>query len=306
MTRVTVALGILTIPQNRHLRLVARDTWMQQLPERLVTRFILREPMRPTHEVGDVLYVNVSGNAPQERHGRMIALLAWFAHASRRFDPMWIAKLDDDTYLRPRAYERLLRVIGEHDATYVGNMVWHAYDSDAFEPRAFAYGYVPESRCRSPCVSPFPFAAGWAIALTGPIARAVASHPDVQRDVERAATLRGRQILEDVWLGSVVHRFFNGTRIVHLAHHYWTLGTSRRSQKGREGPYPTAVMWHQKNTSDSHERLRGRRRVHPELVCPPREHRFDEYLKHSNRHATYCRLDDRHMRGRRPPASDDA
>lgn len=66
------------------------------------------------------------------------------------------------------------------------------------------------------CTGPFPFVTGWLMTLSAPLARALATSEAVEAEVGRATRLDrswGPPILEDVWLGSAVHRLLPTTPV---------------------------------------------------------------------------------------------
>ena len=80
-------------------RMGCRDTWIAELPEQFRPFFVLGNAMIPTPWVfeGDVLYVRCADDYESLSAKVRLGLTALLD----RFDPPWIFKCDDDTWLNP-------------------------------------------------------------------------------------------------------------------------------------------------------------------------------------------------------------
>ena len=123
------------------------------------------------------------------------------------------------------------------------------------------------------CTGPFPFATGWLFALSWRLAAELTSSQDVQADQERSFSLpgardkRGGPIFEDVWLGSLLHRYLRHVPITfstgfkfHFFNGKWDMG------RGRD--HNTTIVYHNQRMRRVHEHVAATH-VHsePRLQC---------------------------------------
>ena len=223
--------------------------------------------------------------------------LSWIGKAD---DDAYIVTSDWESQLR------LIRAGIEQPSVIYGYLTWHNYDVKEYTAKSFSFSYAPglhwkraikylegdtsvarslgeakelsacghtPSRCQhctsyDHCVGPFPFATGWAFALSLPLARALSASAAVETDVRRTSQLpasrTGAPIFEDIWLGSALHRFLPGepTAFVNGFNFYFFNG---RWDVGRGRDANTTVVYHNRRSADVHTHVRA---VH----VPPRPH----------------------------------
>jgi len=138
------------------------------------------------------------------------------------------------------------------------------------------------------CAGPFPFVTGWLITLSRPLAKALATSTRVAADVQKAfrlnrtearvaAALRmerlggGRPpgtapILEDIWLGSVVHRFLSASLPItvvqmdstHFFNGNWPARCQRLHVSRRCGyEWNTTIVYHHKEPRAVHRHVQS-------------------------------------------------
>ena len=236
-----LALGILSAPNFISRRAAIRATWMRWPNvgegQPIHALFVVRSLHAPTDlerslsreqtAYGDMLRVPVPHNATRVQ-GPVLSLVAWLQHAVQHFPQVrLIAKCDDDAYIQAPDLEILLRnmLARTHQAyIYAGKLAWFHWHVAEFEHAGFGWHFSMASTtgraCRSTtersraCVGPFPFATGFLMVLSIPLARELSHSHLIRQD---AAALRrggitkpdGRlqpQVMEDVWLGSLIFR----------------------------------------------------------------------------------------------------
>ena len=128
------------------------------------------------------------------------------------------------------------------------------------------------------CDGPFPFATGWLVTLSRSLGATLLSSAAVEEEVQRASAVNrtrwGPPMLEDIWLGSVLHRLVScrGTSpqtpltIVALAESYVFNGDWHT---GRGIEFNTTMLFHNKHELPlvaAHARA-THARARPELQC---------------------------------------
>ena len=243
-----LAVGVISAPEYVHRRAVLRATWMSlDGGNDVCANFVIRARGAPIHldkllnaETtihGDILRVDVPWDETRMR-GPVLTLAAWVRHAALHLPhARFIAKVDDDSYLHAPGLATLLRGHVEHAApharTYLGTLTWYSWFANKWDRCGFGWTWHgsmgmgqncrnttwASTRCVTGCGSasgPFPFAAGYLVVLSNPLAKAIAASPALDEEISRlsSATVlhthkgyRHTQIFEDVWLGSFVHRF---------------------------------------------------------------------------------------------------
>lgn len=142
----TVALAVLSTPDNIVRRDIARSTWLRRAPEAAVfVRFLLRSarlPKSTRRELdleqranGDILFLNV--DATQHRlRGRLLALVSWLKLAKLICPPCsFIGKADDDTFVDTASLSAALALVRLRlGSTHVlaGHMRWHTWNTRWF------------------------------------------------------------------------------------------------------------------------------------------------------------------------------
>ena len=194
----------------------------------------------------DIFRAAVPWNESRLR-GPVLSLAAWLQFAAKEFHAApFIAKMDDDAYVHVADLLVLLRTAQptspQHSTanephatlTYMGAMSWFHWYPAIFERSGFGFTFneawkqgrfcrnqtTAEQRCRHAgcgrCVGPFPFAAGFLVILSTPLAAALARSPGLQSDLAtlratpQLVTRKGRKqgkLMEDIWLGSLLYRF---------------------------------------------------------------------------------------------------
>lgn len=199
---------------------------------------IQRQLAMEQREHGDILEVDVPWNETRMR-GPVLTLAAWTRYAATNLTTAkYVVKVDDDSYLHVPGLARTLSLqvdtVGlPTPMAYIGTLTWYSWFAKQFDRCGFGWSWRGSNvvgkmcrnatwaaaRCNGGCgeaVGPFPFAAGYLIILTQPLAAAIASSPALPDEVRRLTlaqalwTHKGfkhTQIFEDVWLGSFVHRF---------------------------------------------------------------------------------------------------
>jgi hypothetical protein len=251
-----LAIGVLSAPEYVHRRTVIRSTWMSLLKDsrkaatsysagQVCAQFVVRALHMPSQiqqqlgveqrEYGDVLGVSVQWNETRKR-GPILTLAAWIVHAAHHLRAArYVAKVDDDSYVHATGLAEMLRAAGwlPHERVYAGPHTWYSWYARKWDRCGFGWNWPraelagkycrnatwSASRCEDGCgpsVGPFPFAAGYLIVLSQPLAHAIATSTSLASETatlmatDRLVTHRGfqhNQIFEDVWLGSFVHRF---------------------------------------------------------------------------------------------------
>ena len=242
-----VAVGILSAPEFTERRMGVRASWLRwpDVSSGLVAaRFALRcldappwlEHMLQLEErrYSDTVCLGVAHNETRLR-GPVLMLAAWLAHAPRAFPTArFVAKVDDDSYVHlPRLVGLLRNVPTAYPSVphvYIGKLAWFHWHAAIFEHAGFGYERTLANAagrvCRNAssetarrygaCVGPFPFAAGYLIVLSAPLASALTASTGMRADVDRLrrasrlSKLNGKrqiQVMEDVWLASLLYRF---------------------------------------------------------------------------------------------------
>lgn len=150
----------------------------------------------------------------------------------------FVAKMDDDAYVHVPdllvMLRTLMRTTSHTPFTYFGSLSWFHWYPAIFERSGFGYTFdeaywqgrfcrnasAAAKRCRNAgcgaCIGPFPFASGFLIVLSTPLTAELASSYGLQRDLEllqvksKIVSRSGRKqgkLMEDIWLGSLIHRF---------------------------------------------------------------------------------------------------
>ena len=193
---------------------------------------------REAHAHKDVLLLPAVAYNETRLRGPLLSLVEWLRFAAEHLShATFIAKVDDDTWLHTADLARLLA----HTSTqfpppaplYLGVHTYSHWVPNLFDfvahgltfagaERAGRWCRVPDSTRRShsavTCVGPFAFAAGYLIVLSSSVVSGLVSGGGMADDASRLMRTRpsemmskhGRRmelIYEDVWLGSVLHRF---------------------------------------------------------------------------------------------------
>tara|TARA_B110001452_G_C15219688_1_gene422825 strand:+ start:34 stop:1218 length:1185 start_codon:yes stop_codon:yes gene_type:complete len=132
------------------------------------------------------------------------------------------------------------------------------------------------------CTGPFPFVTGWLITMSAPLAQALANSSAVEAEVERAQRLSrnwGPPILEDVWLGSVVHRMLADRPVLFVqmdfAHQFngdWpSVCEAEKRARNCGFEFNTTIVYHNKRTRMVHKHVTQEAGAHvppqPALKC---------------------------------------
>ncbi|KAL3906971.1 MAG: hypothetical protein SGPRY_010350 [Prymnesium sp.] len=186
---------------------------------------------------GDLLRVEVAWNETRLR-GPLIAVARWFEYALATYPsaPL-IGKMDDDVYVHAPRLEQLLRAaiagVARPDRLYLGSITYFNWFPRIFERSGFGWSYpmahrhgaycknlsLAEARCSGrgcgTCVGPFPFASGYLAVFSTPLVVELSNSTVIasdERRIQAASSLitrtggRQNKIMEDVWLGSLLHR----------------------------------------------------------------------------------------------------
>ena len=192
----------------------------------------------------DVLLVrSIPWNEGRVR-GPVLSLAWWLRFAHSRMAPQFIGKVDDDTHLNTPDLETLLRLVATTQKysrvsshVYLGVMTfshWYPHNYDfighglTYAGALHAGSHCRDTALQSPictgdeckCVGPFAFAAGYLMVLSRALVSEMLTMGEggMTYDVDQ---LMGRNpknmigrtgkpldlIYEDVWLGSLLHRF---------------------------------------------------------------------------------------------------
>lgn len=246
-----LAIGVISAPEYAARRDSLRASWLRWpvvgrgQPVRVL--FVVRSAGAPDalecqldveqRRHDDIERVAVAWNESRLR-GPVLCLAAWLELATRRFSAAaFVAKMDDDAYLHVPDLVALLRTIESTPShaplTYVGPMSWFHWHPNIFERSGFGWYFseayktgafcrnatAAEERCGHAgcggCVGPFPFAAGFLVVLSTPLAEELAASPVLRRDLRAlraTSTIVNRfgnpteKVMEDIWLGSLIHR----------------------------------------------------------------------------------------------------
>jgi len=238
--RCDVALGVLSTatPKGLLRRQLAYQTWVPPLQAdgRIALRFLVRagnltrkRRLNLQREESKLLLIPLSGSGDAEFDGRIAALVAWL----RTWPALcptarWVAKMDDDVYLRSDAWLSALHAIRPvHALATYGAHYFHSWNRRFFSPHSFSWTYEPDEAhraadylrgnssratnagyrealefCRrrgigecgwcipaSECTYGFPFVTGWLISLSAELAFRLASSPAVDADVIAARSV---------------------------------------------------------------------------------------------------------------------
>lgn len=246
-----LAIGVISAPQYAARRDSLRASWLRwpmvgrERPVRVL--FVVRSAGAPgalacqldveQRHYDDIARVDVAWNESRLR-GPVLSLAAWLELATRQFSASaFVAKMDDDAYLHVPDLVALLRAIESTPShtsfTYLGPMSWFHWHPNIFERSGFGWYFgesyktgafcrnatAAEERCGNAgcggCVGPFPFASGFLVVLSTPLATELAASPVLRRDLRAlraTATIVNRfgnpteKVMEDIWLGSLIHR----------------------------------------------------------------------------------------------------
>ena len=146
---------------------------------------------------GDMICTPVPENAGRLK-GPSLGVLAWFDHVlAVRPHARYIAMADDDAYLHVPELVAILQGIPIHTYTYIGAIMGWSFHDANYQFRNFGW-----TGCGN-CTGPFPFAVGAFMAVSAPLAGAVAAGT---RAAQPAAANRSE--LERVYGLSPGHRIF--------------------------------------------------------------------------------------------------
>lgn len=294
-THAEVALGILSTPRARGLerRDGSRRTWLASASPGIGYRFLIRAlllsteanvTLRGEHGVhGDMLFLPV-GSADDRLHGRLIALHAWLRAVGSLFPAAnWVCKADDDTYIRLHDWQQTLKTIAlsrppARMPILHGWLNWMSWDAAARREYRFSHSFDPAARCPPSvedkrCHGPFPFASGWLIVLSAHLARHVAGSAAVLAEAADTINVHrgGTPMFDDVWLGSVVHRFGPEVPTVFIGQEHGNVHNSintiqRRNAVERlaQRAFPTTVVFHHRGADALHQLVKQK------FTTPPR------------------------------------
>ena len=244
--RALLAIGVISVPEQVERRALLRATWLHKPwagdGGPVTAHFVVRAGGAPAwldeqlgHEQAqhaDILRVPVSWDESRLR-GPVLTLAAFITHAAQTMRARYIAKVDDDAYVHVADLEYVMRrvhaeVPGRNK--YLGMITWQSWFPEKWDRVGFGWRHAEAERggrrCHNaswaaarcgdgcgPCSGPFPFAAGYLIALSAPLAAHLAAALPAECERLRRAhdlvTNRGyshTRIFEDVWLGSFLHR----------------------------------------------------------------------------------------------------
>lgn len=252
---LTLAVGIVSPPENHGRRLAQRHSWMrwpnvgQSLDATCCATFIVRAGHAPrgvasallreaaVHD--DTLLVRSIPYNESRIRGPLLTLTWWLLYAQRHLGhAQFIGKLDDDAYVHAPDLERLLRAVSEQVGgpqahIYLGVHTWYHWLPSRFENRyhgwsrhqSYAHARArgcAHSSCKlgkcGDCAGPFAFAAGYLVLCSRTLVDSIVGAGGLVSDATRllhldpSALLRsdGRpaeMVMEDVWLGSIIHRW---------------------------------------------------------------------------------------------------
>lgn len=118
---------------------------------------------------GDMICTPVPENAGRLK-GPSLGVLAWFDHVlAVRPRARYIAMADDDAYLHIPELVSILRGIPNRTYAYIGAIMGWSFHDEDYLFRAFGW-----SGCAN-CTGPFPFAVGSFMAVSAPLAAALAA-----------------------------------------------------------------------------------------------------------------------------------
>ena len=175
--------------------------------------------------------------------GPVLTLAHWLQHAAAVLPhARFVGKLDDDAYLHAPDLERLLRAALSHSSSpsrahiFLGVLTWYHWYAKLFDTTRHGWSYSQAfsagAQCRSralnlpscgesgcgTCVGPFIFGAGYLVVGSRPLIESVLAAGGLVAEAAQLARLdpkamvdkaghRHVQVMEDVWLGSVIHRY---------------------------------------------------------------------------------------------------
>ena len=190
---------------------------------------------------GDMLLVaDIPHNETRVR-GPLLSLAWWLIYAGAAMrHAAFIGKVDDDAYLHAPDLERLLRTtsaqLGPSANVYVGVHTWYHWYGSLFANARHAWTFqramsagswcrgnelrlagCADGKCGT-CAGPFAFAAGYLVVCSRALVDGLLQNGAIASEAGRLRALsparmidhRGKateQVMEDVWLGSMLHRF---------------------------------------------------------------------------------------------------
>ena len=226
-----IALGILSAPEYVERRSAMRSSWLKLIRPhlRMAYRFVVRcgcvpEPAKHIADWAEADLLRVHNICLSETRVRAPILLldSWLRFALTSYNrAVWVAKLDDDVWLRPQAIAAMLaatstmyspgqastRRFEPSPYVFLGAIQfssWRDWRGVGFAYQRFVARPVPGA------VGPFAFAAGYFIVLSRGLAALVVESSAIAAEVARVRSLvlpaRRKLVFEDVWLGAMVYQ----------------------------------------------------------------------------------------------------
>ena len=196
---------------------------------------------------GDLLLVRSIAYNESRARGPLLSLAWWLLYAHRALPrASFIGKLDDDAYLHAPDLMRMLRVVsstvGAGANVFLGVLTWYHWYERLFDNSRHAWTFrqavgvgrqcrtheLQLAGCHSAgnksasgcgrCIGPFAFAAGYLIVCSRALLDDVATVGGLEKDALRfdgiapsalrtKAGQRSEQVMEDVWLGYILHAY---------------------------------------------------------------------------------------------------
>ena len=296
----------------------------------------------------DIMLLPVGSDGDEVLRGRVVTLHAWLRRAARLYpNAGWICKSDDDAYIVTADWEAQLRLLSvsfpptERHVLH-GWVTWSYLERASFLPRTVAgveWGNLltwprcdavgcsrgvrepgPNVRdpndvrcwaCPSRAIGPFPFVSGWLIGMSGALARTVARSAEAKSDLRAVLKLnRSWVVLEDIWLGSVVHRVAQNLTLVGAEYGNVFNGLNAGRQFAnpwdrRGGAIKTSYVLHHRDVERTHRHVMATHAApRPQLQCegfasPPMAKwvrdlaaAYRTYARNTQRDGTYCMVVD--------------
>ena len=306
---VFIALGVATAAQNTARRSAARRTWLSSAHFAsgfLHIWFIVRArdmdqaTRRSVHlekrTHNDIMLLPVGSAGEEVLRGRVVTLYAWLRRAAHLYpNAGWICKSDDDAYIVTADWAAQLRLLSTSFAPTEQHVLhgwvgWSMLDRSSFLPRTtleFAPTRCDQTGCsqgvkhpndvdcfRCNAIGPFPFVSGWLVGISRALAIAVGRSVEAKSDVRAILNLnRSWVVLEDIWLGAVVHRVGQNLTLVGAEYGNVFNGLNAGRQFANPwdrqgGAVPTSYVLHHTEVERTHRHVMATHTTpRPQLQC---------------------------------------
>lgn len=274
--KMSIAIGVLSGFGKRRI-LLRTSEWFKTLQSKFFLKFIVRaENIR---HIDRAYNDTVVFDLPNIANRRLTLLYSWMKYALSLLS-IWIVKTDDDVVLSYSALLAVQSVFPQnalYTSIYMGNLQWHAYERSSFKPKNFGWVYDDTEWTRGirylnghrkaaisqwgnishvldnckkecawcnrshDCIPSFAFSTGWFIAMSRHLIESVIYHPICTNSINRSYTINQPEILEDIWLGSII-RDIGVKRVIYADY------SAPHNVQNKVGQPHTTVLHHPRKT----------------------------------------------------------